>query len=187
MKVICPYVELRADTYRALTAQRPRHDIRFIYVGGSDTAYAELLAEEWAIGETFAICEHDVVPRPDSLDELERCAYRYCAFPVALQLYVAPCLSLTKFDAQLLELYPDAMERVLRVPTNYGPPGHWRQLDTVLQRTVLLNRYGRQVHCHLPAVEHLNETKRQLVPGAPLRTFVHAQPALTEPAGGIDS
>lgn len=178
MKLVVPYVTLAPETYRA-TKDWP--DVEYRYVGDTDTAYAEWLADLWAAGRSFAICEHDVVPAAGQLAELALCPHPYCAYPVPLTVYIAPCLSLTRFSAQLLADHPDVMKRVLRVPTNYGPPGHYRQLDTVLQRTVLLNRHGLQPHIHLPAAVHLNEEKSRLVPGAPLRTTVPNAPALTEP------
>lgn len=178
MRLVVPFTELHAATYRA-TREWP--DVEYRYVGATDTAYAELLDELWTDGRTFTVCEHDVVPSKGALAELAMCRQPYCAFPVALSVYVAPCLSLTKFSASLMERYPDVMDRVLRVPTNYGPPGHYRQLDTVLQRTVLLNRYGLQPHLHLPPVTHLNPAKANLIPGAPLVTKIPSQPALGEP------
>jgi hypothetical protein len=179
--VICPYTRLRPETSGALdVAARRGHELEYVDVSGSDTAYAELLADLWADGRGFILVEHDIVIRPGLLDELARCGHDYCAAPYALREYVAQALGCTKFASRLLAGFPDVMERVLRVPTNFGPPGHWRQLDTVLMRTVLLNRYGLQPHLHLPTVEHLNEAK-QLREGAPTLLEVPTWPALTEP------
>jgi hypothetical protein len=178
VQVVVPFVDLRQETYRA-TRNWP--DVRYVYVGDSDTAYAKLLCELWAEGEGWINCEHDVVPAKGALQELADCPEPYCAVPVPLSVYLAPCMSLTKFSGEFLREYSDVMERVMRVPTNYGPPGHYRQLDTVIQQTVLLRRYGQQPHCHLPPAVHLNPEKSQLVPDAPLRTWVDARFALWEP------
>lgn len=160
--------------------QRPQIDI-YNLADDPDYGYGKLLARHWADGDTFCVVEHDVIVHPTVFDEFDACSEPYCAFPYPLGPYVAPALGCTRFRAELLAELPDVMERVLKVPTNYGDPGHWRQLDTVLMRTVLLNRYGRQPHIHLPAVEHANPEK-QCAPGAPLRLEVPAWPALPEPA-----
>lgn len=178
MKLVVPYTKLERETYQAC---RRWPDVEFVDVSGSDTAYAELLCELWARAETVCLCEHDVVPAVGMLGRLAACHHPYCAHPVALSVYLAPCLSLTKFDRRLMLDHPDAMRRVMRIPSHYGPPGHWKQLDVNLQQTILLNRYKRQPHIHLPEAEHLNPTKRVLVPGAPLRTWVDGRFALPEP------
>jgi len=178
VKLCVPHTDLRQETYRA-TRNWP--DVRYVYVGDSDTAYAELLCKLWARGEGWINCEHDVVPHKGQLQELADCPEPYCAVPVPLAVYLAPCMSLTKFSGEFLRQFPDVMQRVMRVPTNYGPPGHFRQLDTCVQQTVLLRRYGLQPHCHLPPAIHLNPEKSQLVPDAPLRTWVDARFALWEP------
>ena len=156
--------------------------MQYRYVGDSDTAYAEWLCELWTSSpDGLIVCEHDVVPAKGALQELADCPHGYCAFPVALSVYLAPCMSLTKFSGEFLRTYSDVMERVMRVPTNYGANGHWKQMDTVLQQTVLLRRYNQQPHIHLPPAQHLNPVKSQLVPDAPLRTWVDARFALWEP------
>lgn len=179
MRLVVPYTDLRPETYRAC---RDWPDVEFVDVSGDDYAYGRLLQQLWADGRTFTVCEHDVVPSAGMLAELAMCRQPYCAFPVPLLTSVAPSLSLTRFAASLLERYPDVMDRVMRVPTNWGGPGHYRQLDVVLQRTVLLNRYGLQPHIHMPPATHLNEEKARLLPGAPLVTTVPAHPALDEPS-----
>ena len=178
MKLCVPHTDLRQETYRA-TRNWP--NVTYRYVGDSDTAYAEWLCELWADGEGFIVCEHDVVPAKGALKELADCPHGYCSFPVALSVYLAPCMSLTKFSGEFLRAYPNVMDRVMRVPTNYGVNGHFRQLDTIVQQTVLLRRYGQQPHIHLPPAQHLNPEKSQLVPDAPLRTWVDARFALWEP------
>lgn len=122
-----------------------------------------------------------MVPAPGQLQELADCPERYCAHPVALGPYLAPCMSLTKFSGEFLQAFPDVMQRVMRVPTNYGAPGHWRQLDTVIQQTILLKRYGQQPCVHLPPAVHLNPVKSVLVPDAPLRMYVDGRFSLIEP------
>jgi hypothetical protein len=177
-RLVVPYTNLRPETYRAT---RSWPNVTYRYVGDSDTAYAEWLSELWAEGEGFIVCEHDVEPAPGALQELADCEHGYCAFPVALSVYLAPCMSLTKFSGAFLREHPDVMERAMRVPTNHGAPGHYRQLDTVIQQTILLKRYGSQPHVHLPPARHLNPVKSLLVPDAPLRTWVDARFALPEP------
>lgn len=181
-----PQMPALAALWQARAATGADVKLYLAQVGGDDgdypgdTGYAQLLHKLWNAGETFAIVEHDVQVHEAVLDEFDACAEPYCAFPYPLREYLAPALGCTRFRGELLAELPDVMDRVLRVPTNWGPPGHWRQLDVVLMRTVLLNRYGLQPHVHMPAVEHLNPTMR-LKPGAPARLEVPSWPALAEP------
>ena len=186
MFVVCPYVrgELHPDTRKALEPWQG--GVLFMDVGGDDYAYGRLLRDLWARGETFCVIEHDVVPWAHTLPELACCPDPYCAVPYPWQQAVGVALGCTKFDSLLLRAYPDAVEIALRIPSNYGGPGHWRQLDVWLQAAVLRDLYGFQPHCHLPAVQHRNPQKGNAVTprDAPLRTRVegrcYLEPGLVE-------
>lgn len=165
MRIVVPFTDLRPETRRALLAYARGHALNFEYVGGSDTAYCELLQKVWANGETFAIVEHDIVVNPDTIPGFEGCPDPYCAAPYAWTTQVGPALGCTRFRAELLEELPDAIHEVAAMPSNWGAPGHYRQLDVFLMRRVLRDRHGLQPHVHLPSVEHLNP-KQALLPTA---------------------
>lgn len=119
-------------------------------------AYGQIIAELWAAGESFAVVEPDVLVRDDVIDGFLNCPEPYCAWPYAWLTDVGPALGCTRFRAEFLARYPDAMKEVLS--TNVS----WRQLDVVLMRHVLVREYGEQPHVHLPPVVHLNEAKALL-------------------------
>lgn len=159
MKLVVPFTDLRAETYRAT---RDWPGVRYVYVGDDDYAYGRLLREVWAEGQTICIVEHDILPWPGALEQLAGCDHDYCAFPYPWTTTVGPAMGCTKFSADFLLTYPHAVEIATRIPSNYGEPGHWKQLDVWLQAAVLRDFYGEQPHCHLPPVAHLNEAQALL-------------------------
>lgn len=165
MLILCCYTDLADQTREWIMSRCPPDDRRFRYVGVDDYAYGDALAEQWRAGEDFFVVEHDVVPPANALLQLELCPAPYCAFPYAWSTCVGPALGCTRFRRELLEDYPTAMEEALQVPSAYGKPGHWRQIDVYLMRRVLRDKYGLQPHVHMPAATHLNPEK-QLQPGA---------------------
>lgn len=160
MRVLVPFTDLRLETKEALDRYGRDHDVVYCDVSGSDTAYCELLALEWSRGETVAVIEQDIVVGRETLDGFEACPRPYCAAPYPWTVAVGPALGCTRFGASLLAMVPDAMERVAARPTNWGPPGHWRQLDVALLGWILRDEEGLQPHVHLPAVQHANSSKK---------------------------
>lgn len=165
MRIVVPFTDLKAETRRALLAHADGHELDFVFVGESDTAYCELLQAVWAEGKAFAIVEHDIVIGPATIPGFDSCPEPYCAAPYAWTTQVGPALGCTRFRTELLDLVPDAMEQVAAMPSNWGAAGHHRQLDVFLMRRVLRDRHGLQPHVHLPPVEHLNP-KQALLPSA---------------------
>lgn len=181
MRIICPYTgEPHPDTRAVLDAWRG--PVELVDVSGDDYAYARLLEELWAAGETFLLVEHDIVPTPQTLAELALCDHPYCAAPYPWTTHLGPALGCTRFSSLFVRTYPDAARIAARLPSNFGAPGHWRQLDVRLMQSVLRDRYGWQPHCHRP-VEHRNP-ERQLVAGAVYTHTVdgrsHLPPGLVE-------
>lgn len=121
--------------------------------------YANILAEYWRKGHSFAVIEPDIVVRPDVIATILHCDCGYGAYPYAWTTNVGPALGCTWFRKEFLKAYPDAMEEVVKRQIS------WRQVDVVLMRHVLARMYGIQPHVHLPPVEHRNPAK-QLLPEA---------------------
>ena len=172
MKVVCPHTGGPHRDTRAVLDRWPG-GVEYVDVSGDDYAYGRLLRRLWADAETFLLIEHDVVPWLHTIPEMLLCPEPYCAAPYAWGQAVGVALGCTKFDGLLMRAYPDAAEVACRIPSNYGRPGHWRQLDVWLQAAVLRDLYGYQPHCHLPAVAHRNWEETPA--GAPLRTRVEGR------------
>lgn len=181
MRVVVPFTpdRLRGETIEAVIAAGKHagalvRDVTFWDVSGSDTAYLDVLALHWAEREDFVVVEHDVVPHLTAFLELGLCTSTYCCFPYAWTSCVGPALGCTRFRTEVLESVPDALEQVARIPSAYGPPGHWRQLDVHLMRNVLRDGQGLQPHVHTPAVMHLN-VAQQLRAGAELEPVLEVR------------
>lgn len=160
-----PFTDLKAETRRALIDHAHGHELDFVHLDDPEYGYGRLLQAVWAEAETFAIVEHDIVVNPDTIPGFDSCPEPYCAAPYAWTTQVGPALGCTRFRAELLERIPDAVDEAVALPSAWGEPGHFRQLDVYLMRRVLRDRHGLQPHVHLPPVEHLNP-KQALLPGA---------------------
>jgi hypothetical protein len=150
--VIQPYTRLLPEVVQALDGW----DVAFVDVSGSDESYWELLASMWAKAATFIVIEQDVVVRPDSIAELERCHHPWCSFqvPYVGRLYAG--LSCAKFSAGLIARHPDAIDRIATYSDEEHPPRHWCRLDSHLQAYVL-NPGGETMHVHSPPLEHVRD------------------------------
>ena len=140
----------------------------FADVSGSNLAYWELLCDIWAKGEDFAIIEHDVLCRPDVVEQFEECPEPWCTFGyqgichIQCQEAWANQLGLTRFRAEVMAAAPDA---VTSIPP--GPLMDWHNLcdglggahpsSSAMQGLVrdksLRGRHFTH-HWHYPAVEH---------------------------------
>jgi hypothetical protein len=164
VRVVCPHVgpiDLRVrDALDVATGRWPGsslpHQWDAIDVSQADTAYTRLLATLWALGEPFAIVEHDIVVHPGTLVDLEACTHTWCAFPYQLGRFTTAGLGCTKFSAQLIRAHPHAVAETWAEQTEAHPRGHWCNLDDRLTRVLM--RAGAVRHEHAPVVEHLNPT-----------------------------
>jgi hypothetical protein len=152
VKIVCPYTELRPEVVRALSGQ----GVVFCDVSGSDEDYWKLLAGLWREGQGFINVEHDILVRPDSLDELANCHHDWCSFQVPYVGKVYAGLSCAKFSAALIARYPDALDVIAEQSDEDHSPKHWCRIDTWLQSHVL-NPGGETMHVHGPPLEHLRD------------------------------
>lgn len=179
MRVVCPHAgDVHTDT-RAVLDRWPGPVEYFDLADDPEYGYGKLLRQLWADRDGFAIVEHDVVPHLFTLPELALCPEPYCAWPYPWGQAVGVALGCTRFSGLFTRCLPDAVEVALRIPTVFGKPGHFRQLDVWLQGAVLRDLYGWQPHCHLPPVEHRNDEKA-CEPCAPVRTRVEGRMYLPE-------
>lgn len=160
MKTIVPYVgEVRYAVCEPLLGK----DVTFEDVSASDESYWQLFDELWRKAQTFAIIEHDVVVRPDTLDELEGCEHDWCAFtiPYVGQEYAG--LGCAKFTSELIARVPDALAQVAGIPGDAThPPRHWCRLDAWLQG--VLEQAGERKHVHGPPLGHRDGEEEYIRP-----------------------
>lgn len=153
MRVICPHAgPIAVEVSRGLNATGRAWATAD--VSASDTAYTLLLQELWEQGETFAIVEHDIVIRPDTLDAFEDCDQPWCSYTYPFRDTHIAGLGCTRFRAELLAAHPDAVAKTWRETTAVHPAGNWCNLDQRL--TNALVAAGATRHLHGPPVGHLN-------------------------------
>lgn len=174
MRVVVPYVDLRPETYRAT---RDWPGVEYRYVGGDEYEYGRLLRELWADGQSFLICEHDMRPTREQLLHMLDCDSEFCAGVYPWTTCVGPALGFTRWRDSFIATYPHVMEIASRIPSNYGDPGHWKQMDVWVMAAVLRDFYHENPCIHLPPVEHLNKGQA-LLPihsGKPVVTSVQGR------------
>lgn len=76
--IVVPFIKLHPATEAAL---EPYGD-RVQYVEVSDYgAYWELFSSLWARGDDFIVIEHDIEPRPDTIESFDACPAWWCTAP----------------------------------------------------------------------------------------------------------
>ena len=165
--IVIPYVhnKLRAET----RAVGEHLFTEFANVEDSDQAYFKLLTRWWELGRGFILCEEDVVPSVELLNEMWSCPAEWCSaffyawggtmYPDEIKPQypwrhrITDTLALNKFGTTLLRRAPGAM-RDAAARTNHR--NHYNMLDLALvhEGAVLQSHpYLAKPHLHGP-VEH---------------------------------
>jgi len=110
-----------------------------------DDDYYELVKSLWAKGEPFILNEHDIIPWPGAIKQLDDCDHPWCTF-----WYRSPAgwlsngLGLVKFNpAQLPNIFKEPFEDT-----------HWSGLDMRIAKR--LQAHGLEAHTHNPPITNLN-------------------------------
>lgn len=126
--IIVPFVDLRAETVKALQPEDPRL-LRYAPVDTGD-GYWTLLRDVWAMGSPAIVVEQDIVVNETTLDELRICDFDWCAMPFPYRgeerAYALAC---SKFSSALMARHPDLLEAVGRYSDELHPARHWCRLD----------------------------------------------------------
>lgn len=164
LRIVCCYVprQLREDTrYMLLSITQFMRGVvvTFIPLDPNDDraygheleqAWADCLRDEWAL----AIVEPDIIVTPTVIAEFIHNEADYLCFPYEWLTNVGPALGCTRFSAAFIQRYPNLMREA--VTYNVG----WQQLDIVIMRRLLAQKYGEQPQVLLPPVTHLNPRKK---------------------------
>jgi hypothetical protein len=129
-------------------------------------SYFELLRELWALGETFAIVEHDVELPGGALEAFEDCPQLWCAHSYEVfagdiaTAYGGPYgLGLSRFRAELLARWPDAVEAAGEMDQHpVHPPRSYAVMDSTL--TGALRGRSVPVCQHFPNAVHHHHYNR---------------------------
>jgi hypothetical protein len=131
----------------------------WVDVSSSDLAYYGALYDMWLRGETFAILEHDVVCRPDVIEQFEECPEPWCAFgyadichPRCMDAW-ANALGCVRFRKELVSEVPDALSAIPRDGWD------WHNLCDGLGANLRAQNFTH--HWHWPPVEHHHMGRNQ--------------------------
>jgi hypothetical protein len=154
VKVVLPYTHIEPGVREALAATG--WEWEEVDVSGSDENYWSLLHRLWQKGESIYNVEHDVLVRPDSLNELAACPEPWCGFAVPYLGGEYPGMCCVKFSAGIIAVCPDALDQVATMSSDKHPPKHWCSMDHFLQM-VVLPATGYRKHVHWPALGHYRD------------------------------
>lgn len=153
-RVIVPYTHRDPRVRRAMNALD--YKVEWCDVSRSDDAYYWLLHRMWSIGQTFVVVEHDILIRPDTIDQLLACAGHRCSFGYAyLNSDNYHGLGCMKYTAAFIEANPAAMALLGGMHNDTHPHRHWCSLDAFLNYNVLRDQPWCQRHA--PPVTHLSD------------------------------
>ena len=161
MKILVGYG--RPDAWE-LKAVRRNLDVQGIAYeavdcSGDEHAYVDLLESTWNEGGGFIVVEHDILPWPGALAELEACSEDHCMFPYIQGDRLSGFLGCTKFSAELTQTvaFPTDPVDPNRDPADHPDPAmrlRWLGLDEAIAHVLVPAGFG--AHLHLPPVVHLN-------------------------------
>jgi len=137
-----PYVNLRPETRAALGGE----DVLYRDVSGDNSDYFWLIEGFWHRQQGLILVEQDIVPPPGAIATLRGCDRPWCGVPYLVGVNFDCFNGCTKYDADLMARYPDAVDRMENT--------HWQSLDGQLIR--YLWSKGEHAHIHWPAARHLN-------------------------------
>jgi hypothetical protein len=124
----------------------------WVDVSPSPNSYFGALHEMWSRGKSFAVLEHDVICRPDVIDEFESCPEPWCIYGYSNMCHRAcmeawrNALGCTRFRSELMRAVPDAVSSI--------PEDNWDWHNVCDGLGNNLRAAGFQHHWHEPWVDH---------------------------------
>lgn len=116
-------------------------------------AYSRLLLRLLEIGETFVICEEDVVPTPGQLTSVTTCGHEWCYFEYENGPYPKGYnLGLARFGATLMAKYPHMARDALVTGARRDEECPWWSCDAAIHRNLTIR--GAHPVTHGPPVYH---------------------------------
>jgi hypothetical protein len=146
MKIFVPFTKLPLATAEALK----KYDTYFINMVDSHS-YFKYFVKRWKEKESFINVEHDIVPWPGAIDEIEKCQQIWCGYGYnkGENIVLSPYLGCVKIGAGLIELLPGVWNE------REKESREWGNLDVWLGKYAW-NR-GIKIHQHYPSVNHFKE------------------------------
>jgi hypothetical protein len=128
---------------------------RFVDIqAGDEGAYGRLVRRLWSEGSTFIICEHDVVPTFNQLQQMASCGHSWCCYRYNDSLYPdGPMFGLVRFAGHLLKRHPMAAECALVVGKRRDQEAPWWSVDSLIARDLMI-RMGQSSYTFHPGRVH---------------------------------
>jgi hypothetical protein len=121
-----------------------------------DGGYGRLIRRLWAKGDSFIVCEHDVVPTRAQLATLQGCGHDWCSFPYDSDLYPdGPYFGLVRFSSRVMRDHPRAAHVALHRGSGKELEVGWWEVDSCMARDLHIR--GVRWHRHTPAVQHAHD------------------------------
>jgi len=163
--------EVFLATYGCVPENMP---VERIDVSGSPSAYLDYLEARWDEGKTFVNLEHDIVPWPGALQELNNCPRNWCFFGYLpgldfVEISGAAPFGLVRFRSSFIATVPDVWKNMRRRFADRDDPHMWRIND------IELANYTKErglftPHQHSPSVLNANP---KFIPPPPVAEHEH--------------
>lgn len=142
MKIIVPYVEIHPLVKKWLDQYQP-----YYVKMEDDNSYWRLMVDIWERGEPVTIIEHDIMPWPNAIAELESCPYPWCSNSYKMRggYGIHHAFGCTKFTTDFMRSLPNIWSAV--------DTTMWNTLDA--QLCEIAKTQGITPHPHRPPVIHL--------------------------------
>lgn len=153
-RLVCPFAPGRLRWETSVALQTSGYPVDWVRLPASDpTAYGRLFRDLWSAGETFVICEQDVVPTQDQLDDIMGCGHPWCSYEYDNDLYPdGPMFGLVRFDRRVMSEWPLAAGVALVVGKRRDMEVAWWNVDSHVARDLMIR--GVKWARHTPPVHH---------------------------------
>lgn len=139
-RVVCPFVTGGLNPGTAVALQMSGVEVTWAKLPrSSPTAYGRLFRDLWEAGESFVICEQDVVPTAAQLSEIVGCGHEWCSFNYDSDLYPpGPSFGLCRFDASVMDRWPLAAAVATVRNDRWDTQEEWWHIDSLVARDLTI-------------------------------------------------
>lgn len=122
--------------------------VPFNITPGDHEAYTRELGVQWRAGDgrDLVVVEHDVAVGPAAFPLFDSCPELVCAYPYLCGSGMVIGLGCTRFRAEVMAEFPDAMDEVYRITHDGFRAGEWLRID--IRVWEVLAAHGVRPHHH---------------------------------------
>lgn len=117
--------------------------------------YGRLVRRLWLEQDDTIICEQDVEPTPQQINEICTCPHDWCGFNYDDGLYPdGPMFGLVKLSGRLKTRHPHAAEVALVIGKRRDLEAEWWRVDALMARDLMIR--GESWRPHASRVHHVH-------------------------------